>query len=249
MPNRDLDKTNEELAREVRSLRQKLHETEMRLQSRARSTWIEAEDLYLSLIAEALFGYYVIQHGRFRFVNPRMIEMFGYTVEEMLEEVAPLDLVHPADRKATADVIKLRLDGVWGSATHNLRCIHKDGSTVYIQATSSPIKYRGKPAIHGTLLDITDRIMFERNLRQSESRYRGIVEDQTELICRFLQDGTLTFVNEAFCRYVGSSRSQLVGRSFLEKAGEEDRNLFRQMISQLNHNSPVTTVERHMVLQ
>ncbi len=248
MPNRDLDKTNEELAREVRSLRQKLHETEMRLQSRARSTWIEAEDLYLSLIAEALFGYYVIQHGRFRFVNPRMIEMFGYTVEEMLEEVAPLDLVHPADRKATADVIKLRLDGVWGSATHNLRCIHKDGSTVYIQATSSPIKYRGKPAIHGTLLDITDRIMFERNLRQSESRYRGIVEDQTELICRFLQDGTLTFVNEAFCRYVGSSRSQLVGRSFLEKAGEEDRNLFRQMISQLNHNSPVTTVERHMVL-
>ena len=88
MPNRDLDKTNEELVREVRSLRQKLHETEMRLQSRARSTWIEAEDLYLSLIAEALFGYYVIQHGRFRFVNPRMIEMFGYTVEEMLEEVA-----------------------------------------------------------------------------------------------------------------------------------------------------------------
>ena len=46
-----------------------------------------------------------------------------------------------------------------------------------------------------------------------------------------------TFVNEAFCRYVGSSRSQLVGRSFLEKAGEEDRNLFRQMISQL-----ITTV-------
>ena len=46
MPNRDLDKTNEELVREVRLLRQKLHETEMRLQSRGqKATWIEAEDL------------------------------------------------------------------------------------------------------------------------------------------------------------------------------------------------------------
>jgi len=244
----DLGKTKEELVLELRALRQRLHETEMRLQSRVPNTWIEAEDLYLSLIAEALFGYYVIQDGRFRFVNPRMIEIFGYTVEEILEKVAPLDLIHPSDRKAAAEVIKLRLNGIQGSTTQELRCIHKDGSTVYIQATISPIRYKGKPAIHGTLLDITDRVMFERSLQQSERRYRGIVEDQTELICRFLQDGTLTFVNGAFCRYFSCSRSQLVGHSILAKVSEEDRNRFWETIAQLNQLNPVTTVEHRMVL-
>lgn len=248
MPDQDFGKTKEELVLEVRSLRRKLHEMEMCRQSRRENTEFEAEDLYLSLIADALFGYYVIQDGRFRFVNPRMTEIFGYTVEEMLEEFDPLDLVHPADKKAAAEVIKLRLDVNGGSTIYSLRCINKEGSTVYIQATISSTIYRGKPAIHGTLLDITDRIIFERNLQQSESRYRGIVEDQTELICRFLPDGTLTFVNEAFCRYLGCSRSQLVGHSILTKVGEEERHLFLQTISQLNHLNPVTTVEHRVVL-
>ncbi|MGE5544256.1 MAG: PAS domain S-box protein [Bacillota bacterium] len=247
MPDRDLDKTKEELVLEVKALRQRVNEMELRRLTRSQSSWVEAEDLYLSLIAEALFGYYVIQDGRFHFVNPKMVEIFGYTVEEMLEKVVPLDVIHPSDRKAAADIIKLRLDGVLGSATHNLKCLRKDGSTVYIQATSSRIRYRGKPALHGTILDITERIKFERDLLKSESRYRGIVEDQTELICRFLSDGTLTFVNQAFCRYFGGNPSQLVGRSFLTKAAEKDRRLFWETISRLDHTNPVTTVEHRMV--
>lgn len=248
MPDRDLDKTKEELVLELRALRQRVNELELRHRPRNTNGWIETEDLYLSLIAEALFGYYVIQDGRFHFVNPKMVEIFGYTVEEMLEKVVPLDIIHPSDRKASADIIKLRLDGVLGSATHNIRCLRKDGSSVYIQATSSRIIYRGRPAIHGTILDITDRLKFERDLRQSESRYRGIVEDQTELICRFLLDGTLTFVNEAFCRYFDRSRSQLVGRSFLAKTSEDSRRLFLETISRLNHTNPVTTLTYQMVL-
>ncbi|HIK10372.1 MAG TPA: response regulator [Oscillatoriaceae cyanobacterium M33_DOE_052] len=43
-------------------------------------------------------------------------------------------------------------------------------------------------------------------LQESEARYRAIVEDQTELICRFAPDGTITFVNDAYCRYFGISR-------------------------------------------
>lgn len=52
-----------------------------------------------------------------------------------------------------------------------------------------------------------DRVLAERELRNSEAHYRAIVEDQTELICRFNPDGKLTFVNQAYCRYFGMSRS------------------------------------------
>ena len=56
----------------------------------------------------------------------------------------------------------------------------------------------------------------EESLRESEERYRNVVETQTELICRYLPDTTLTFVNDAYCRYFGRSRDELVGRKFIE---------------------------------
>ncbi|MEJ2166280.1 MAG: ATP-binding protein [Desulfobacterales bacterium] len=52
----------------------------------------------------------------------------------------------------------------------------------------------------------------EQQLRLSEARYRGIVESQTEMICRWSPDRRLTFVNEAYCRFYGRSREELIGK-------------------------------------
>jgi PAS domain S-box-containing protein len=63
----------------------------------------------------------------------------------------------------------------------------------------------------------------EDSLRESEERYRNVVETQTELICRYLPDTTLTFVNDAYCRYFGRGRDQLVGHPFIELIPEPER--------------------------
>ena len=68
-------------------------------------------------------------------------------------------------------------------------------------------------AFQGLLSDITKQKKAEDALRASEARYRAIVEDQAELVCRFLPDGTLSFANEAFCRYFGQTRQQVLGSS------------------------------------
>ncbi|MBC8121506.1 MAG: PAS domain S-box protein [Gemmatimonadaceae bacterium] len=60
-----------------------------------------------------------------------------------------------------------------------------------------------------------EREQAQRALRESEQRYRGIVEDQTELICRFVPEGYLTFVNEAYCQYFGQQREELLGQEFV----------------------------------
>ena len=60
----------------------------------------------------------------------------------------------------------------------------------------------------------------QAELRQSEERYRAIVEDQTELICRILPDGTMTFVNDAFCRFLGLGSKDLVGKNISELSPE-----------------------------
>ena len=68
----------------------------------------------------------------------------------------------------------------------------------------------------GSALDFTERKLAERALQVSEERYREVVESQTDLVCRYLSDTTLTFVNEAYCQFFGRRREELIGRRFLD---------------------------------
>jgi two-component system CheB/CheR fusion protein len=84
-------------------------------------------------------------------------------------------------------------------------------------------------------------------LNPSEARYRAIVEDQSELICRYLANGTLTFVNDAYCRYFGRSREALLGKSFWEFIPFEWHARARAHLSAITPDNPAATIE-HEVL-
>jgi len=84
-------------------------------------------------------------------------------------------------------------------------------------------------------------------LRKSEARYRGIVEDQTELICRFTPDGTLTFVNEAYCRYFGKEGDELVGHKFMRFIPEEEHEMVEEHFASFSQENPVATHEHRAV--
>jgi PAS domain S-box-containing protein len=84
-------------------------------------------------------------------------------------------------------------------------------------------------------------------LQSSEKRYRAVVEDQTELICRFLPDGTYTFVNDAYCRYFQRSPEELLGRTFWDFLPPEDHPVARAFLASLTPDHPVATRE-HEVL-
>jgi PAS domain S-box-containing protein len=86
-----------------------------------------------------------------------------------------------------------------------------------------------------------------RNLRESEARYCAIIEDQSELICRFLPGGTLTFVNEAYCRYFGMKREELIRKSFSPLILEEDREKVMKAHASLTQEHPVVNVEERVV--
>ena len=84
-------------------------------------------------------------------------------------------------------------------------------------------------------------------LTASEARYRSIVEDQTELICRFLPDGTYTFVNGAYCRYFQCTPEQLLGNTFWSLIPPEWHANARAHLANITPEQPVATIEHEVV--
>jgi len=81
-------------------------------------------------------------------------------------------------------------------------------------------------------------------LRESQARYRAIVDDhQTEMICRFLEDTTLTFVNEAYCRHFNKSRDELLGKRVVDLLTPGQSESLLQKLEELSIHEPAKTGE------
>jgi PAS domain S-box-containing protein len=92
-----------------------------------------------------------------------------------------------------------------------------------------------------------ERYELQKTLGESLRRYRAIVEDQTELVCRFDPDGTLSFVNEAYCRFFNKRREDLLGFSFMPLIPPEDRKKVRAQFASLGPENPVVTHEHRVI--
>jgi PAS domain S-box-containing protein len=86
------------------------------------------------------------------------------------------------------------------------------------------------------------------SLQQSEKRYRHIVEDLTEFICRFMPGGIITYANPALHRLTGHAPGSLAGQSFFSFIPSPDREVVERAISSLAVENPVSTVEHRVVM-
>jgi len=94
----------------------------------------------------------------------------------------------------------------------------------------------------------TDTKAYEHRLEVSEARYRNIVEDQTEFICRFLPDGTHLFVNEAYLRYFGKNREEILNHVFIPEIPPEDKPVLKAYFESLNPDHPVESINHRIIM-
>jgi PAS domain S-box-containing protein len=186
--------------------------------------------------------------GRWLKVPSTLCDLLGYSEQELLERTFK-DVTHPEDFEADWSQCQRIIRGEIKSFDLEKRYIHKDGHTIWVYINCSVVEDdAGKPVQFLTYIrDITDRRFAEAALRESEDRYRSVVEFQTELICRFLPDTTLTYVNDAYCRYFGKSREELIGTKYIELLPSSIRSWAKKEIESLVQNRGTVTTE-HEVL-
>ncbi len=102
--------------------------------------------------------------------------------------------------------------------------------------------------IVGLLINRARRRRAEAASQASELRHRNVVETQTELICRFKPDTTLTFVNDAYCRHFGKTREELIGTKYADLIPEHARGAALMYITSLIENQRAEMYEHEVVL-
>ena len=180
--------------------------------------------------------------------NKKAEEVFGWTKEEALGRNFLDFLIPKKDRPAIAKVVDHLFKGELPSHSIN-KNLTKKGQIITCEWTAAPLHDDGGHIVGAIslALDITGRQQTEEALVKSEARYRAVVQDQEELICRFRPDRTLTFVNDAYCRYFGKKPEQLLGRKFTPLIPEEDHEPVKKHFKSFSLENPVAEQEHRTI--
>jgi diguanylate cyclase (GGDEF)-like protein/PAS domain S-box-containing protein len=201
----------------------------------------ESEERFRALVQHASDVIAVLDcDSTLRYASPSVEALLGYTPESLLGTSA-LDLVHADDLERAAQALAVANEELDDDHVA-LRVRHSDGSWRDVEIIGSNLLH--DPAVRGTVLnirDVTERERAAAALRESERRYRAIVEDQTELISRYQRDGTITFVNEAYARHYGQTVEELVGKNWLATLSPDDRATAVAELARLTPERPVRT--------
>jgi two-component system cell cycle sensor histidine kinase/response regulator CckA len=176
-----------------------------------------SEEQFRTLTEFSPTGTYLIQDNVFRHVNPSLAKLFGYTVEEVIDRLGPLDLTTPEDRPRAEENVRKRIEGVTPYVHYSFRGLRKDGNSNEVEAYGARVDYKGRPAIIGTLIDVTERNQISRALNASEQKYRDIFQFAPVGIYQADRHGRLLTANATFAKILGyESESDVVGLNMAE---------------------------------
>ncbi len=184
----------------------------------------ESEEKFRTITEQSLMGICIAQDNKIKYINKKYAEIWGYDIEEMMqwEPKDAAKVIYPDDRAFALEQFVKKQKGEQDIvAQYQYRGIKKSGEIIWVDNYSNSVIYRGHPADLLTLIDITEKKAAEQKLRESEEKYRNIIENTKEGYFEVDLKGNFTFINDAFCRFFKYSSEEIIGKSFKMFATKE----------------------------
>jgi diguanylate cyclase (GGDEF)-like protein/PAS domain S-box-containing protein len=173
-----------------------------------------SEDRFRATFNQAAVGLAHIDGDlRYRLVNKRLCDIFGYPAEELLQKTAR-EISHPEDRDAATPARARMLAGEIDTFTVQKRYVRKDGNTVWVNLTATLVRNAaGKDQYEVVAYeDITEAKAVEAALKESEALHRAVVENAAEGIIIHDAKGAVVSANPSAERILGLNEAQLIGK-------------------------------------
>ena len=135
----------------------------------------ELEEKFRTLAEQSFLGIAIIQDNLTKYVNERLTETFGYSIDEIMswQPGEFLKTIHPDDIKFVVEQVRKKQLGEPNTVDqYQFRGLKKNGDTIWLEVFSKTINYEGKLADFVTLIDITEKKIAEEKLKKSEKEYR-----------------------------------------------------------------------------
>jgi PAS domain S-box-containing protein len=175
----------------------------------AQETIREDEDQLRVLLDQSIAGIYVIlDDATMGYLNRAFAQLVGYTPEEV--EGRPVaDFIAETDRLAVASAVQAVFAGELPSVQLALAIKRKDGSLVDALAHGAMATYRGRPAILGVIMDISER----KHTQESRARLAAIVESSSDPMVSVSTSGVVLTWNSGAERQHEYSAAEMIGRN------------------------------------
>ncbi|MFO1476555.1 MAG: PAS domain S-box protein [Verrucomicrobiota bacterium] len=181
-----------------------------------------SEQKFRSLVEESLVGVYLIRNHRFIYANPRMVEILGFSPQELSALPSLLDTVFEEDRLLVQEQLRKRMAGEVQNVHYQYRARRKDGEIVFLEALGSRTELGNEPVILGTLMDITERKRAEAALAEASSLMETLLQNSLDRIYFKDRDSRFVCCSRAFEDFFHiSDFHQLKGRTDFDFFAEE----------------------------
>jgi PAS domain S-box-containing protein len=131
---------------------------------------LESEGKFRALAEKSIAGIYLIQEGRFKYVNLKIAETLGYGRDELINDIRPEEIIFPNDRPVVERNQRARTSGEMPILHFEFRVVTRKREIRQVEVYSAQTTYQGKPALIGTVLDITERKSLEEERRELTER-------------------------------------------------------------------------------
>ena len=191
----------------------------------------QSEEKYRLLFERNPMPMFVYDEETYYFLaaNDVAMDHYGYTKNEFLQKTIK-DIRPSEDVPALINI--LAKQGPGNNKFTGWRHSKKDGTIIYVDITTHRILYNGKPARIVLANDISDKVKAEKALRESEKKYRIIVENANEGILLVDEKEKVTFVNSKFAEIVGYGREEIENSPVMNLIFDEDKNRAYEYIAQ-----------------
>ena len=206
-----------------------------------------SEEKYRQLIENANEAIYVAQDGKLVFANPMVNYLLGYKNEKLFSSPFT-DFIHPDDQKMVYESYVKRLKGEKVKDNYIFRIVNKNGDSKWLSIRSINIIWEGKYATLNFSTNITDRVIIDKALRESEERYRNVVDVSPYAILIHI-DGKVVFANQSCGDLFGASNTDdLLDKPIIEYVHPDDRDIAIARIAEMSRSDKaVPLIEERML--
>jgi len=193
----------------------------------------EAELKFRTIAEKSMVGVYIVQDGKFIYVNPRFAEVFGYEPDELVGTVSVETIIHETYRTIVTENVRRRMEGEVESINYEALGRKKDGSPHWIEFYGSRAMIDGVPTIIGSMIDINERKNAEGLILKEKELSDTIINSLPGVFYLQNDKGEYLRWNKNFETVSGYTAEEIKHISFMNLIVDEDQEIVVKAIQKV----------------